>query len=683
MGAALVDDVPSGDDWLFEVKWDGFRLETIVGPQGVRTFTRNGKDGAGSFPDLLDPPTWIAADEAVVDGEVVALDARGRPDFSLLQDSLGPAAARPGSPVVYQVFDLLHLDGRCLHDVPLERRKELLRGVLREHPRVRLSEHVVADGPAFLAAVREQGLEGVVAKRRTSRYEPGQRSGAWRKVKVRPEQDLVVVGWTPSRAHADELGALVVAVHEEGRWRFAGKVGSGFTERARRALREQLAALEVVDPPVDPVPPITARGRWGAGLAGVRWVRPELVIRAELGGWTTDGLVRQSAFKGIDRGRDPLAVVRERALAPPEPRGEIPPVTDGRAHVPGQSDGGSHVAGQMWPGTGGRPPSWPATGDDGAVGAGEQELAALAALPGAGGEWEVGGQRLRLTNLDKVLFPAQADEEPITKREVVDYFARIAPVMLVHLTGRPLNLHRYPDGAGAPGFWQKDLPASAPAWLTRWREPAAADRGANTHVVADSVATLAWLANQAAFELHAWTSTCAEPEHPTFALVDIDPGTATTWEQTLTLARLYRTALAHLGVRGLPKTTGSRGLQVWIPVERGRYTFAATTAWVEGLSRAIGAAVPELVSWEWTKAERGGRARLDYTQNASNRTLVAPYAIRPRPGAPVSMPIRWEELDDPALRPDRWTLRTALARVAQVGDLFAPAQADPQVLPRL
>jgi bifunctional non-homologous end joining protein LigD len=202
-------------------------------------------------------------------------------------------------------------------------------------------------------------------------------------------------------------------------------------------------------------------------------------------------------------------------------------------------------------------------------------------------------------------------------------------------------------------------------------------------VVADGLATLCWLANQAAFELHAWTSTCARPDRPTFALIDIDPGTATTWDETLTLARLFRTALGHLGVLGVPKTTGSRGLQVWIPLQRDRYTFDETTAWVESLSRAIGATVPDLVSWEWTKTERGGRARLDYTQNASNRTLVAPYAVRPRPGAPVSMPITWDELDDPDLRSDRWTIRDATERVARVGDLFARAQAEAQELPRL
>jgi bifunctional non-homologous end joining protein LigD len=200
--------------------------------------------------------------------------------------------------------------------------------------------------------------------------------------------------------------------------------------------------------------------------------------------------------------------------------------------------------------------------------------------------------------------------------------------------------------------------------------------------VADRAATLCWLGNQAAFEVHAWTSTIHDPWTPTFALIDIDPGTKTTWEETLVLARLYRTALSHLGVRGYPKVTGQRGIQVWIPIER-RYSFAETSQWVERISRAIGATVPDLVSWDWAKANRGGKARLDYTQNAPIKTLVAPYSVRPRKGAPVSMPITWDELDDPTLRSDRWTVRDAVERVDKVGDLFAPAQTDHQELPPL
>jgi bifunctional non-homologous end joining protein LigD len=317
----------------------------------------------------------------------------------------------------------------------------------------------------------------------------------------------------------------------------------------------------------------------------------------------------------------------------------------------------------------------------------DEELAALDALRGEG-TWSVGGQEVKLTNLDKVLFPPRdgVDEPALTKRDLVRYLARIGSVMLPHLADRPLNLQRFPDGADRPGFWQKDIPKSAPAWLTIWHEQGfreREDRAPNDHLVADRVATLAWLANQAAFEIHAWTSTLHDPWTPTFALIDIDPGTNTTWDETLVLARLYRTALDHLGVRAYPKLTGSRGIQAWIPLERGRYTYTDTSAWVEKLSRAIGATVPALVSWEWAKAERGGRARLDYTQNAAIKTLVAPYAVRPRRGGPCSAPIRWEELDDPTLAPDRWTIRTLPARVAEVGDLFAGAQTDHQELPPL
>jgi len=319
----------------------------------------------------------------------------------------------------------------------------------------------------------------------------------------------------------------------------------------------------------------------------------------------------------------------------------------------------------------------------------ETALAALAAM-GSAGTWRIDGQEIALTNLDKMLFPParRADgtptgEAPITKRELIAYFARIGPTMLPHLAGRALNLNRFPNGVGGPSFWQKDLPATAPAWLTRWREPwpdERDDRRPNTHLVADRIATLCWLGNQAAFEVHAWTSRIEAPDRPTFALVDIDPGDRTTWEETLTLARLYRTALDHLGVRGFPKVTGKRGIQVWIPIAP-RYSFAETSAWVEGMSRAVGAMVPDLVSWEWAVEARKGRARLDYTQNASIKTLVAPYAVRPAPGAPVSAPIAWDELDDPELRPDRWTIRSMVARVAERGDLFAGALTSPQAAP--
>jgi len=316
-------------------------------------------------------------------------------------------------------------------------------------------------------------------------------------------------------------------------------------------------------------------------------------------------------------------------------------------------------------------PVVPAPGDD--------TLSALDELGGSGA-WEVFGQRLRLTNLDKVLFPARPGEDAVTKRELIRYAALIAPVVLPYLSGRALNMHRFPDGAGAAGFWHKQLPDHAPSWIPRWQNPAAGPGETRTYLVVSEPAALVWAANFGALEWHAWTSLTQQPEQPTYALVDIDPGTATPWEDVLLLARLHRTALAHLGVRAQPKLTGQRGIQIWIPIAPGP-SFEDTRRWVEQLSRAIGGVVPKKVSWRWDRRERGGHARLDYTQNAINKTLVAPYSPRAAPGAPVSAPIEWDELDDPSLRPDSFTIRTVLDRLARQGDPFRTVLATGQLLP--
>ncbi|HEV7862707.1 MAG TPA: DNA polymerase ligase N-terminal domain-containing protein [Acidimicrobiia bacterium] len=319
-------------------------------------------------------------------------------------------------------------------------------------------------------------------------------------------------------------------------------------------------------------------------------------------------------------------------------------------------------------------PRWePATGE---------ELAALDALPGKG-EWDFQGRALRLTNLDKVLFPARPGEEPVTKRDLIRYHARIAPTILPYLHDRPVNMHRYPNGADKPGFWHKAVPDHAPDWLTRWRNEEADPGETEWYLVLDSPPALAWVANYGALELHPWTSTVDDPHAPTWAMIDLDPGEKTTWDDLLLFARLHRTALEHLGVEARPKVTGQRGIQIWVPVTPGRYSFDDTRAWVEKLSRTIGKLVDDKVSWAWEKKQRRGLARLDYTQNAINKTLVAPWSPRPAPGAPVSVPIEWDDLDDPDLRPDRWTVRSAFDRLAEHGDPLLPLVRCHQDLPAL
>jgi bifunctional non-homologous end joining protein LigD len=310
------------------------------------------------------------------------------------------------------------------------------------------------------------------------------------------------------------------------------------------------------------------------------------------------------------------------------------------------------------------------------------EFVALDALKKAG-EWEIAGKAVRLTNLDKVLFPGKgARGKPLTKRDLIRHYASMAPWMLPYLAGRPVNPNRFPDGVDKKGFWHKAVPDYAPDWITRFHYEDSGEGETEWYAVIDSAATLVWMANHAAVELNPWTSRVEKPHEPSWALIDVDPGEDTTLTQTKELTHLYCVALDHLGVVGGLKVTGKRGLQIWVPIKSG-YTFDDTRAWVEKLSRAVGATLPDLVSWSWRKVERGGKARLDYTQNAINKTLVAPFSVRPAPGAPVSVPIQWDELEERSMKPDRWTIKTVGKRLADAGDPMRDLIGLQQTLPEL
>jgi len=310
----------------------------------------------------------------------------------------------------------------------------------------------------------------------------------------------------------------------------------------------------------------------------------------------------------------------------------------------------------------------------------DEEIAALDRLGPRGGLWSLGGYELKVTSLDKVLMPAEGEVQAVTKRDLIRHHACIGPAMLPYVAGRPVNLRRFPDGIEHTGFWQKARPSYAPDWIGAWRNVEADPGETQEYAVLDRPAALAWAANFAAVELHPWTSTTDHPDRPTWALIDIDPGPSTTFDDVVTLARLHRTALAELGVEACPKVSGRRGVHILIPVAD-RYTFDDTRAWVERLSRLVGRVVPEMVSWEWETSKRQGRARLDDTQNAVNKTLVAPFSARPAVGAPVSVPIGWDELDDPDLYPDGWTITTVGDRLRAVGDPLAPLIGRQQTLP--
>jgi len=656
MKATLTNRPFSHASWLFELKWDGYRVQAHVRDGRVELFTRRARNAATYFPELAGTPSWIAANEAIVDGEVVALNQAGEPSFGLLAAWQGGKRGRrtgrgtsgeleeTAATLVYEVFDLLYLDGYSLVDVPLEDRKRILRSVVNDGPAVRYAGHVDGEGEAFYQAVAERGLEGMVAKLRRSRYEPGRRSSTWLKIKRRQDQEFVIGGWTPRTGSDTDLGALLVGVNEAGVLKPAGKVGTGFDGAERGRLLALLAPLERATPPFRPVP----------REKSVRWVEPRLVARVEFAEWSTDGMLRAPSYRGLELDVDPGSVARDSgADAGPAPE-VVAPRRPASQLMRSASDSKSGHA------------------------VGDATLAALDALPPAGGKWNVGGHELKLTNLDKLIWPADG----FTKRDLIRYYVAVAPYLLPYLHDRALTVLRHPNGIDKPGFWQKQLPGHAPPWIGRWSWHSVSAGEIRDYAVLDGAAALAWLANEAAIDLHPSTYRIDAPDRPTWALIDIDPGTQTTWDDVLNLARLYRAALAHLGVTGFPKVSGQRGIQIWVPI-RPAYTFEQTRDWVAGVSRAVAATLPQLVSWEWEKTRRGGLARLDYTQNAFNKTLVAPYAVRPVAGGSVSAPISWDELEDPLLRPNGWSIRSILSRLAERGDLFAASIELEQDLPPL
>ena len=675
MLATLATKPFDDDDWLFEIKWDGFRVQAVVD-------RRHGPDP--------DPQPQRRRDLLPAAAATRRAGSRPSRPSSMARSwrstrTAGPTSAcsRPSSAtrtatgLVYQAFDLLYLDGRSLLDVPLEDRKRLLKSVLKDHPRVRFASHVVGEGMAFFEAAEQHRRRGHGRQAPALALRAGRRTQAWLKIKIRPEQELVVGGWTPGSGNARDLGALAIGVYEDGKLRFAGKVGSGFTGADPGGPAEAPQAARPGRPAVRP-----ARRRRTTVVAGAATSRasPGSGPSSSSGPRSAAGRATATSARRPSRASSPAATRRPsqretavttatavRAAEAEEPdRCRLPSVPPKAT----KSRGHGRAA----------PVASEAATDD--------ELAALEAL-GKEGVWPVGGHELKLTNLDKPLFEGRARATtpgPITKRELIRYFARIAPTMLPHLHDRPLNLQRFPNGAGAPGLLAeghaRDRAELADDAGTRPASTAGPTGAPTTTSSPTRSAALCWLGNQASFEIHAWTGKLPEPWQPTFAYIDIDPGEKTTWEETLTLARLYRTALGHLGVRGYPKTTGKRGIQVWIPIEHGRYDFSDTSDWVEKVSRAVGSTVPDLISWEWATKARKGRARLDYTQNAIIKTLVAPYCVRPAVGAPVS---RADHLGRarrprPAARPLDGP-RPASSGSSEVGDLFAAAQTDAQVLP--
>jgi bifunctional non-homologous end joining protein LigD len=617
MLATLAAGVPRGDDWLFEVKWDGFRALAYV-RGGVATLrSRNDNDLTERFPGIARAiEKAVRTPDCVLDGEVGALDENGRMTFSAMQQGKG------GTAYVYVAFDLLEADGEPLVDLPLTERRERLAELLdRRVAAVQLSE-AFDDGEALFAAASAERFEGILAKRPASRYLPGRRSREWLKIKTHDDQEFLVAGYTRGKGRRSTgFGSLVLAVRDGDELRYVGNVGTGFTEAEIERLLGLLRPLERETPPFPAVPKLP-RVRKG----DVVWVEPELVVQVEFAEWTHDQHLRAPRYKGLREDKAPEEVVREA----PDPVSGLKPQTPGREPIPTELRRGRRV--------------------------------------------------LKVSNLDKVFFP----DDGITKGDLLAYYRDVAPVLVPHLKDRPFTMKRYPDGIEGGFFFQKDAPTHMPDWIPRRKfEASTRDRPPRRRkidfaLVNDELALL-WTVNMGCIDMNTWYSRVDRPDRPDWVLFDLDPSPDVGFAETVEVALLLKEALDGLGLESFPKTSGSEGMHVLVPIDR-RSTYGDTREFAEIVARAIARTNRGLATTEWTKAKRRG-VLIDANQNGEGKTIASVYSVRPKPGAPVSTPLRWDEVNE-RLNPSIYTLEVVLDRVARHGDLFAGVLTTRQSLRR-
>jgi len=632
MLAKLAPLPASEEGWATEVKWDGVRAIAYCRPGRIELQTRNLNVVTAQYPEVRRLSRQLGARDAVLDGELVAFDAQGRPSFERLQQRIHQTDANvvrrrmKSHPVTYVLFDLLHLDGRDLTAEPYSRRRELLEGLGLEGESWQTPGYSVGHAAELLAASAEQGLEGIVLKRLDSRYVPGKRTGAWLKAKAVGRQEFVIGGWVPGEGRRrGRLGAILLGTFDAaGDLNYAGKVGTGFSERDLDELLERLRPLAREDNPF--------AGRRGPRKAN--FVAPELVAEIEFREMTAEGMIRHGSFKGLREDK---------------PASEVRLETEARA--------GAELA----------PPSEPALAE--AVAAGRKRVRV-----------SVGGQELSLSNLDKVLYPATG----FSKGELIEWYAQMAEVLLPHLRGRPLTLKRYPNGVEAGHFYEKRCPKHRPEWVRTARVWSDRHEEEIDYCLVEDLPALAWAANLADIELHTSLSLASEMERPTSVVFDLDPGAPADVLDCAQVALWIRGMLEQLGLSSYAKTSGSKGVQLYVPLNSD-VTYEKTKPFAKAVAETLAAKFGDRVVSRMTKAARPGKVLVDWSQNDRHKTTACVYSLRAKERPTVSTPVEWDELEA-ALQagdPDRLVFEhdAVLRRIEDRGDLFAPLLSEKQELP--
>jgi len=626
MLATLVDKPFSDPDWLYEIKWDGVRALAFVKDGRVEWRSRTGRVITAQYPELGVLPERLLAQQAILDGEIVVLDERGRSSFERLQTRMNVArpspAAQKQAPVTCYLFDILYCDGYDLGAAPLLERKRLLRRLLDPRDPFRYSDHQEEHGKELFALARDQGLEGIVAKHARSPY-VSRRSPYWVKFKVRQELDAVVGGWTDARAGREFFGALLLGLYEGKTLRFIGGAGSGFTRKTQAAVLEKLKKLAARRSAFQPAPKTEEPAHWTA---------PLLVARVEFGGWTGERRLRHPVFLRLNEQADPKDCQLEGELPAAAPPAHVTaPAVVGRV-LTKESD----IEKELFHG--------------------RAETVTV----------ELDGKPVRLSNLNKMYFPG----EGYTKRHLLAYYYRVADRLLPFLKDRPLVLRRYPDGITGEAFFQKDAGEAAPEWMETVGVYSEERREEIQYFVANDRAALLYLTNLGCIDHNPWASRRDDLEHPDYVFFDLDPAEGTKFSAVVAVARAVYARLRALGLVPFVKTSGATGIHLYLPLER-RYTYEQARTFAAIVGQLVAAELPRLVTQERAVGQRArGKVYIDAYQNAYGRPLAAPYTVRAFAKAPVSAPLAPDQLR-PSLKPEQFNLKNFLAPLEKRGDPWA------------
>jgi bifunctional non-homologous end joining protein LigD len=604
MLATPVDESFDRAGWFFEIKWDGYRAIAEVEGQKVSLYSRKHLSFERMYAPIVESLTKLGHD-AVLDGEIVVLDAAGKSQFQLLQNY---QQTKKG-PLVYFVFDLLYLDGHDVRGLPLRRRKELLTQILPQLSNIKISEHIETNGVAFFAAVAEQGLEGIMAKDGASRYADGKRGKSWLKIKTHHRQEAIICGYTAPRNTRQHFGALILGVRNGDELVHIGQSGSGFTDRSLTDVYARLKPLVQSKSPFKKAPKTETKAHW---------VKPELVCEISFAGWTEDGHARFPIFQGLREDKQASEVRREQP---------VPAETIAAKPTPQPS---------------------------------------LGTLRHKKVQVQIGEHPVQLTNLSKVYWP----DEGFTKGDLIDYYRQVADFILPYLKDRPQSMHRHPNGILAKSFFQKDVSRQPPPdWVQTIDIQSEHEPKSNRYLLCQDEATLLYLANLGCIEINPWNSRLGSLEKPDYLLIDLDPEDIS-FERVVEVARTVHETLDEIGATSVCKTSGKRGLHVYVPLGA-RYGHEHAKQFAELLVSLVHRRVPLITSLARMPKQRQQRVYLDWLQNGRGKTLAAPYCVRPYKGATVSAPLQWKEVRA-GLDPAKFTMKTMPERLARVGDLWGP-----------